>query len=144
METTTMYAFFYPARLVSADPGEIVVRFRDVPEAITSGATEDEALRQAADALAVALEGYLEDGRPWPERSPTAEGEHEVPVDPTLAARHLLLSRMTALKLTKVGLADRLGKDEKAVRRMLAGHGASLEQILQALNALGVPTALAA
>ena len=39
--------------------------------------------------------------------------------------------------LTKVALAARLGKDEKAVRRMLEPKGASLDMVFSALRAVG-------
>ncbi|MGI9435070.1 MAG: type II toxin-antitoxin system HicB family antitoxin [Geminicoccaceae bacterium] len=55
----------YPARFVVDDDGRVVVSFRDVPEALTDGADHEEATFQAADALAAALEGYLD-----PERNP--------------------------------------------------------------------------
>lgn len=46
--------------------------------------------------------------------------------------------------LSKVGLATRLGRDEKTVRRILAGQNVSLDLILDALRAVGVRPALAA
>ena len=45
------------------EDGGFVVTFRDVPEAITQGDTLDEALHNAADALTVALDGYVGVGR---------------------------------------------------------------------------------
>ena len=44
----------YPARLTK-DGSNILVTFRDVPEAITFGANEKEALENAVDALATGL-----------------------------------------------------------------------------------------
>ena len=43
--------FVYPARLRRASADEIVVSFRDLPECLTSGRDEAEALFEAQDAL---------------------------------------------------------------------------------------------
>lgn len=66
-----------------------------------------------------------------------------MPVEPAVAARLLLLRAMNAQQLNKVGLAQRMGKDEKVVRRILAGQNVSLDLILDALRAVGVRPALA-
>jgi antitoxin HicB len=55
----------YPACL-RADEAGITVTFRDIPEAITAGATLEEAIEMAADALALAMHFYLEDSRSVP------------------------------------------------------------------------------
>lgn len=49
--------------------------FPDIPEAITCGATEEEALEMAADALATAMEFYFEDRRAVPAPSELADGQ---------------------------------------------------------------------
>jgi antitoxin HicB len=138
-----MRAFVYPATVEEAYPGDFVVRFADIPEAITGGATRDEALANAPEALEVAIEHYLELGRALPEPRSAGLGEIGVPLDPAVAARLLLAAEMAAQGLTKVGLGLRIGRDEKAVRRMLSGRGASLEITLEALRAIGVRPALA-
>lgn len=51
--------FVYPARLRRTGPDEVVVSFRDLPECLTSGADEAEALAEAADALDVAIAGRI-------------------------------------------------------------------------------------
>jgi antitoxin HicB len=57
----------YPATLTpDQDDGGYVVTFRDVPEAITQGEDVEEALRNAADALTVALEFYAEGKERFP------------------------------------------------------------------------------
>ncbi len=47
--------FAYPATLTRDAARRFLVRFPDIPEALTDGATEEEALREAADALSEAL-----------------------------------------------------------------------------------------
>ena len=134
----------YPATIIQAPEGDFVVRFRDVPEALTGAATAVAAGLLAADALAVALEGYLEAGRAFPASSLTLPDEIEVAVDPALAARAMLIAAMAEQRLSNVALAQRLGKDEKAVRRIVSGRSASFALTLAALRAVGIRPALAA
>ena len=143
----------YFAYIHEAEPGAWLVRFYDVPEAITQGESLEEAQAAAPDALAAALEGYIELGHPLPTRADirpadAAPGyriiEVEVAVDPPIAARAMLVEAMRAQGLNKVALAQRIGRDEKVVRRILAGKGASFELTMQALKAVGVRPALAA
>jgi antitoxin HicB len=53
--------FLYPVTLKRAEDGGFVVTFKDIPEAITQGETEAEALSPARDALETALDFYFED-----------------------------------------------------------------------------------
>ena len=64
----------YPARLTK-DGSHILVTFRDVPEAITFGENEKEALENAVDALETGLSLYVDDGKDWPAPSPALESE---------------------------------------------------------------------
>ena len=66
--------FAYPARIRKHRNG-YVVRFRDIPEALTSGASRDEAIEMACDALATAMQFYFEDRREVPMPSQAAKGE---------------------------------------------------------------------
>ncbi len=139
-----MRALTYPASIEAEGPGDFVVQFRDLPEAITGAASAELALDLAADALAAAIEHYLDNGLEVPAPSPAVAGEHLVPIAPSSAARLLLVREMAARNVSGRALAGMLGKDEKAVRRAVAGKGASLELTLAALRALGVRPALAA
>jgi antitoxin HicB len=53
----------YPASF-TPEEGKIVVRFRDIPEAITQGDDEAEAVEMAEDVLISAMDFYFEDKRP--------------------------------------------------------------------------------
>lgn len=134
----------FPARISELEPGDFLVTFADLPEAITGGADRADAEAQAADALAVAIEGYLLAGRDLPRPREPEAGEVAIALDPRLAARMLLLAEMAHQGLSKVGLAERLGRDEKTVRRILSGKGATLDLTLNALRILGVRPVLAA
>lgn len=134
----------YPATLTREPEGDFVVRFRHVPEALTADATRDGAAALAADALASALAGYLDAGRPLPTVDATRPDEIDVPIEPALAARAMLIAAMAAQRITNVALAQRMGKDEKAVRRIVAGQNASFALTLAALREVGIRPALAA
>ncbi|MBT9472099.1 MAG: type II toxin-antitoxin system HicB family antitoxin [Pseudomonadota bacterium] len=134
----------YPARIEEVEPGEFLVTFTDVPEALTSGATYAEAIGEAADALAVAMEGYILEGREAPRPRPIEAGEVEIGLSPAIAARFLLVSAMRDQALSKVALAELMHRDEKVVRRILSGKNASLDLTLEALGAVGIRPTLAA
>ena len=57
--------FDYPVTL-NPDGGTVLVTFADVPEAITFGADEDEALLNAVDALETGLSFYVDARLPCP------------------------------------------------------------------------------
>jgi antitoxin HicB len=120
------------------EDGGFVVTFRDVPEAITQGDRLDEALYNAADALTVALDGYVEAGWTFPKPSPTRAGEHLVILPALVAAKLELYRRMCETGTTRVALARMIGIDERAVRRLLAyKHRSHIGQIETALAKLG-------
>ena len=139
-----MTPMIYAAAITQAPEGDFVVRFRDVPQALTGGATREEAAGLAVDALAAALEGYLEGGLALPAASPARAGEIDVPIEPALAARAMLIAAMAEQRLSNVALAQRLGKDEKTVRRIVSGRNASFALTLAALRTVGIRPALAA
>ena len=138
-----MQAWTYPATFERLD-GEIVVRFAEVPEALTGAANEAEARDLAADALAVALGYYLDIGRDLPTPRHAATGEVAISLAPDVAARAMLLRAMKDQRVNKVALAARMGRDEKVARRIVAGKGVSLDLTLAALKAVGIRPSLAA
>src|SRR5882757_6582963 len=110
----------YLARLTPNGAG-YVIQFDDVPEAITEGATRDEALENAGDALAVALLGYMQDGGQLPKPSDLTGGSlrHWVNVPAQTAAKLLFYEAFKTSGISRVALAKKLGKDEAEIRRML-------------------------
>ena len=83
--------FIYRARLHRAASDEIVVSFRDLPECLTSGTNEAEALTEAEDALEEAIAGCIVDGEPIPHPSARRAGEHRVAVPLAMAAKAALV-----------------------------------------------------
>ena len=59
----------WPAELTRQKDGSILVSFPDIPEALTDGETEEEAMAQAQDCLIAALGGYVVAQRPIPKPS---------------------------------------------------------------------------
>jgi antitoxin HicB len=132
----TLYA--YPAALARDKAGRIVVRFRDLPEALTDGATEEEALAEAADCLSEALMSRIADGEPIPPPSPPTRGEHQVAPEPTVALKVALNTVTKEARVSAAELARRLRVDHKEARRLLdPRHTSKLPRLADALSALG-------
>ena len=130
--------FTYPARLQAYGDDEVVVSFRDLPECLTSGADEDEALLEARDALEEAVAGRIRRNEDLPSPSLREADERHVAVPIDMAAKAALVLAFRASGLTCVALADLLGIDEKSVRKMLdprqetsAGH---ISEVLSSLD----------
>ncbi|MCY3701875.1 MAG: hypothetical protein OXG16_04220 [Rhodospirillales bacterium] len=129
--------FTYPARLQRTGVDEIVVSFRDLPECLTSGTDEAEALFEAADALEEAIAGRMNRTDVIPAPSPRRAGEHLVAAPAETAAKAALWVALRESGTSRVALAAHLGIDEKAVRRMLDPcHRSSANRIHKALRAL--------
>lgn len=130
--------FAYPVILTPDETdGGFVVTFPDLPEAITQGNTTAEALAEAADALDEAIAGRIRRGDRIPSPSPR-EDRHIVPVPALTAAKAALYIALQESGITKSDLAERLGCDEKEVRRLLdPRHPSKLPRIQKALTALG-------
>lgn len=134
--------FVYSARLRRTGPDEVVVSFRDLPECLTSGADEAEALAEAADALDAAIAGRIvhppAEGDPIRVPSARLAEEHDVAVAADTAAKAALVIALRDSGLSRSGLARRLGVDVKVVRRMLdPRHRTAASRIGAALHELG-------
>ena len=105
---------------------------------LTSGASETQALAEAADALEEAIAGRIDDAERIPVPSARRSGEHHVAVPAGTAAKAALALALGESGLSRVTLAQRLGVDEKAVRRMLdPRHRTAVHRIEAALRVLG-------
>jgi antitoxin HicB len=115
-----------------------MVIFRDVPEAMTDDRQLNAAMLAAADALTAALAGYVKEGRSLPKPSKPRSGETLVFADPSFSAKVVLRQVMAERKISNVGLAKLLRKDEKEVRRMIdPDQPTKLDRLDTALKALG-------
>ena len=130
--------FIYPAHLHRTGSYEIVVSFRDLPECLTSGRNEAEALAEATDALEEAIAGRIVDGDPIPPPSTRRAGDRRVAVPPVMAAKAALVLAFRDSGLSRLAFARRLGVDDKVVRRMLdPRHATAANRLHKALRQLG-------
>ena len=68
------HAMTWPVELTKQEDGSVLVSFGDVPEALTEGATQEEAIFEAEDCLVAALGGYVGAGRATSIRHPREVG----------------------------------------------------------------------
>ncbi len=136
--------FAYPVLLTPDEvDGGFIVTFPDIPEAITQGEDVADALAEAADALEEAMAGRIRRGDQIPEPSPAGTEQPLVPVPALTAAKAALYLALRETGISKSELAERLGCDEKEVRRLLdPRHPSKLPRIQKALAALGKNLAL--
>ena len=127
----------YPVHLETAEEGGFIVTFPDVPEAITQGEDEDEALLRAVDALETALSFYIDDRRALPVPS-EATGRPVVRPSALESAKLALYVEMTTQGIRKSELARRLGWCPPQVDRLFdLRHASRFDQIEAAARALG-------
>ena len=130
--------FCYPTKLTGDERGNLTVTFRDLPEALTEGRNEREALREAIDCLVAALAGYVNERRDIPLPSRPRVGECLLCLPPLVAAKLALSRAMTESGLTRVGLGKKLNLSEGAIRRLVdLDHRSHIGQIEAALAVLG-------
>jgi len=129
--------FDYPVTL-TPDDGSVLVTFADVPEAITFGADEDEALLHAVDALETGLSFYVDARKPLPFPSKPQRGQKTVRPGALEGAKLGLYQAMMEQGLRKADLARRLGWHLPQVDRLFAlDHASRFDQIESAARALG-------
>jgi antitoxin HicB len=133
----------FPARLEPDEEGRLVVHFPDLPEALTDGADEAEALAEAADCLSEALAGRINRREDIPPPSRLRRGQHWVAPDTTMALKAALYSALRARNMTVADLASRLKIDERKASRLVDPRAASrLTSLEEALSALGYVIAI--
>ena len=130
--------FNYPVVLEAQPEGGFVVTFPDVPEAITQGEDEEEALLYAVEALESALLFYISDRKPLPAPSQPKRRQRVVRPSALEAAKLGVYQAMTEQGVKKSELARRLGWHMPQVDRLLdLRHASRLDQIEAAARALG-------
>lgn len=129
--------FAYPVHLEPAEEGGFVVTFPDIPEAITEGDDETEALVWGLDALEVMLESYMDDKQRIPYPSP-ADGRPVVVLPVVAAGKVILHNTLLETGKKKADLARMLNLAPTLVDRLLSlRHKSRIEQIETALAAFG-------
>jgi antitoxin HicB len=136
--------FAYPATLTRDAEGRILVRFRDLPEALTDGETEEDALREGADALSEALMSRMADGEDIPDPSPVGRNHYQIAPDATIALKVALYRTLKEKKATPADLSRLLDIDHKEARRLLDPRETSkVPRLADALRAFGYSVTIA-
>ena len=130
--------FAYAARFENTGPDEIVVSFRDLPECLTSGADEVEALEEAQDALEAVIAARINRGDSIPTPSELGPGEYLIAVPTDMAAKAAFVLAFRDSGLTQESLDQRLGTGQPDIDRMLdPRHGTTASDLNRALRVLG-------
>ena len=129
--------FDYPVTL-TRDDNTVLVTFTDVPEAITFGMDEDEALLNAVDALETGLSFYVDARKQLPAVSQPAAGQKTVRPSALECAKLGVYQAMNEQGIKKSELARRLGWHMPQVDRLFdLRHASRLDQIEAAAIVLG-------
>ncbi|MFU1906273.1 type II toxin-antitoxin system HicB family antitoxin [Bordetella avium] len=127
----------YPAK-IRPDTVGYYVTFRDIPEALTAGATIEEAKEMAADALLVSMDFYFEDRRPVAMPSQAEADEVLIALPAGVSAKVLLLNEMLAQKVGPSELAKRMGiRKQEMTRIMDLSHATKIDTLASAISCLG-------
>jgi len=135
-EATTMLS--YPVNLELDTNNSWLVTFPDIPEAVSVGDDEEEALINALDALESAIEIYFDEKREVPQPSKPAKGQKVVTLPALVVSKVLLQNEMIRQGVRKAELARRLNVHMPQVDRLLdPRHSSKLEAIEAAFLSLG-------
>jgi antitoxin HicB len=116
----------------------LLVTFPDIPEAVSVGDEEDEALLNALDALESAIEIYFDEKREVPPPSKAKKGQRVVTLPALVVAKVLLANEMVRQGVRKAELARRLDVHMPQVDRLLnPRHSSKLDAIEAAFSKLG-------
>ena len=130
--------YSYPVHLEADEIGRLVVHFPDLPEALTDGADEEEALAEASDCLSEALAGRIHRQEDIPIPSPLRRGMHAVEPEPMIALKTALYEALTNRGVRTSDLAQMLGANERHAARLVDPKARTpLAKLEAALSALG-------
>ncbi len=127
----------YPVELTPDDNDTLLITFPDVPEAVTFGEDEAEALLMAEDALLVMFSAYMDDRQRIPEPSPLND-RPGVALKVVASAKIALHNALLEAGKRKADLARMLNLTAIQVDHLLSlYHKSRIEQIETALAVLG-------
>src|SRR5690349_16435471 len=119
----------YPIK-ITKNRKNIIVEFPDIPEAITTGKNEMDAIAWAEDALVVALSGYLDARRDIPQPSKLKKGQKAIALPPLIASKLAIYQTMRDKKINQTKLAELLNCDARHIRRLIdLDHHSQLEAL---------------
>ena len=127
----------YPATF-TAEGDRFVVTFRDIPEAITQGDDDADALFMAKDVLIASMEVYFDEKRPVPPPSAPLAGDRLIALPASIAVKVLLLNQMLEQNIIPSELARRMDTTRQEVNRLIdLKHTTRIDRIEDAMAALG-------
>jgi len=127
----------YPVDLTLDDNDTVMVTFPDVPEVVTFGDDETDALARAVDALETALNGYITDRRDIPAPSDAA-GRPTVAPSLLGSLKLGVYGAMRARGWRKADLARAMGLNPRQIDRLLdLTHASTVAQLEQAAAVAG-------
>lgn len=130
-------SYQYPVQ-ITPDGDGYLVKFPDIPEAITYGESIEHAKEMANDALLTALEFYFEDLREVPAPSASAPDQESVELPASIAVKVQLLNEMVRQRVKQVELARRMRVSPTQVNRLVnVRQSTKIDTISQAFKALG-------
>ena len=129
--------FAYPAIFTPEPEGGFTVTFRDAPEAITYGETEEKAASMAVDALETAFSDIIAHRADIPSASPPAPNERVIELSPHAIAKIGIHIAMREKGMGKAALARALKCHLPQVDRLLdLCHQSRWAMIMRALTVL--------
>ena len=129
--------FKYPVTIIK-DGRDLLVTFKDVPEAITFGKTEADALSNAVDALETGLSFYVDARKSLPKPSRAKRGQKLISPSALESAKLGVYQAMMDQGIKKAELARRLGWHMPQIDRLFdLKHSSKFDQIEAAATVLG-------
>jgi len=128
----------YPVKLSRDTNGTVLAVAPDLPEVVTYGADEEEALARVADVIEDCLAEYVARRFPIPAPSPAKRAMKSVAIAPLAEMKLAIYSAMLAQRMSKAELARRLNCHMPQVDRLLnLAHVSRLDQLEAAFRAVG-------
>lgn len=128
----------YPVKLPRDTNGTILAVAPDLPEVVTYGDDEEEALARVAGVIEDCLAEYVARRFPIPEPSPTKRSMKAVAVSPLSEMKLAIYSAMLTQRISKAELARRLNCHMPQVDRLLnLAHVSRLDPLEAAFRAVG-------
>jgi len=127
----------YPVELTPDDNDTVMVTFPDLPEVVTFGDDEADALARAVDALETMLASYIIDRKDIPKPS---KARAKPTVSPTLLGqlKVAVYEAMRARGWRKADLAKAMGLNPRQIDRLLdLRHGSTVAQLEHAFIVCG-------
>jgi antitoxin HicB len=136
---------FYPVHLTHSETRGWHVRVPDFPQVRSTGASNADALRRAAEAVVTVIDDYVRARQLIPEgRTAPVPGE-AVRVPALVAAKVALYNEMRRRGLRKSAMRQRLKWHRPQIDRLLdVRYASKMDQVEKAFDALGLELVVAA